>query len=85
MLGRLAVPKIIYGRPVGSPANTSNIGENPNINDLGRDPLDPHPNRPAGLLSKIYLWHIFGPDVICPGQTLTLRLREVLSNPLWQV
>ena len=36
MLGRLAVPKIIliYVRPVGSPENTSNIGENPNINDL---------------------------------------------------
>ena len=28
MLGRLAVPKIIYVRPVGSPENTSNIGEN---------------------------------------------------------
>ena len=34
MLGRLAVPKIIYVRPVGSPENTSNIGENPNINNL---------------------------------------------------
>ena len=27
MLGRSAAPKIIYGRPVGSPENTSNIGE----------------------------------------------------------
>ena len=28
MLGRLAVPKIIYVRPIGSPEkNTSNIGE----------------------------------------------------------
>ena len=34
MLGRLAVPKIIYVRPVGSPENTLNIGENPNINNL---------------------------------------------------
>ena len=34
MLGRLAVPKIIYVRPVGGPENTSNIGENPNINNL---------------------------------------------------
>ena len=34
MIGRLAVPKIIYVRPVGSPGNTSNTGENPNINDL---------------------------------------------------
>ena len=34
MLGRWAVPKIIYVRPVGSPENTSNIGENPNINNL---------------------------------------------------
>ena len=34
MLGRLAVPKIIYVRPVGSPENTSNIGENPNIDNL---------------------------------------------------
>ena len=30
------VPKIIYVRPVGSPENTSNIGENPNINNLLR-------------------------------------------------
>ena len=34
MLGRLAVPTNIYVRPVGSPENTSNIGENPNINNL---------------------------------------------------
>ena len=34
MLGLLAVPKIIYVRPVGSRENTSNIGENPNINNL---------------------------------------------------
>ena len=34
MLGRLAVPKMIYVRPVGGPENTSNIGENPNINNL---------------------------------------------------
>ena len=34
LLGRLAVPKIIYVRPVGSPENTSNIEENPNINNL---------------------------------------------------
>ena len=27
-------PEIIYVRPVGSPENTSNIGENPNINNL---------------------------------------------------
>ena len=34
MLGRLAVPKVIHVRPVGSPENTSNTGENPNINNL---------------------------------------------------
>ena len=34
MLGRLTVPKIIYVRPVGSPENTSNIGENANKNNL---------------------------------------------------
>ena len=34
MLGRLAVPKNIYVRSVGSPENTSNTGENPNINNL---------------------------------------------------
>ena len=34
MLGRVAVPKIIYVRPVGSPENTSDIGEDPNINNL---------------------------------------------------
>ena len=27
-------PKMIYVRPVGGPENTSNIGENPNINNL---------------------------------------------------
>ena len=34
MLGRSAAPKIIYVRTVGGPENTSNIGENPNINNL---------------------------------------------------
>ena len=34
MLGRSAASKIIYVRPAGSPENTSNIGENPNINNL---------------------------------------------------
>ena len=33
MLGRLAVPKTIHVRPVGSPENTSHIGENPNTNN----------------------------------------------------
>ena len=33
MLGLLVVPKIIYVRPVGSPENTSNTGENLNINN----------------------------------------------------
>ena len=34
MLGRSAVPKIIYVRTAAGPENTSNIGENPNINNL---------------------------------------------------
>ena len=34
MLGRSAVPKIIYVRTAVGPENTSNIGENPNINNL---------------------------------------------------
>ena len=34
MLGRSAVPKIIYVRTAGGAENTSNIGENPNINNL---------------------------------------------------
>ena len=34
MLGLLAVPKIIYVRPVGSSENTSNNADNPNINNL---------------------------------------------------
>ena len=34
MLGRSAASNIIYVRPVGSPENTSNIGEKPNINNL---------------------------------------------------
>ena len=34
MLGLSAAPKIICVRPVGGPENTSNIGENPNINNL---------------------------------------------------
>ena len=34
MLGRSAVPKIIYVRTAGGPENTSNVGENRNINNL---------------------------------------------------
>ena len=34
MLGRSAASKITYVRPVGGPENRSNIGENPNINNL---------------------------------------------------
>ena len=34
MLGRSAVPKIIYVMTAGGAENTSNIGENPNINNL---------------------------------------------------
>ena len=34
MLGRLAASKVIYVRPVGGPENTSNIGGNPNVNNL---------------------------------------------------
>ena len=34
MLGRSAASRITYVRPVGGPENTSNIGENPDINNL---------------------------------------------------
>ena len=34
MLGRSAVPKMIFVRTAGGAENTSNIGENPNINNL---------------------------------------------------
>ena len=34
MLGPSAACKSVCVRPVGSPENTSNIGENPNINNL---------------------------------------------------
>ena len=34
MLGRSAVPKIIYVRTADGSENTSNTGENPNINNL---------------------------------------------------
>ena len=54
MLGRLVVPKIIYVRPVGSPENTSNIGENPNMNNLTWPPR-PSPWQPRGIfLSKTF-------------------------------
>ena len=57
MLGRSAASKIIYVRPVGGPENTSNIGEIPNINNW-RDPLDPHPNRPADFfVQKLFMAH----------------------------
>ena len=63
MLGRLTVPKIIYVRPVGSPENTSNIEENPNINNLTWPP-GPSPQQPCGLfLSENYLWHIFSSEM----------------------
>ena len=61
MLGLPAASKIIYVKPVGGPENTSNIGANPNINNLAW-PLDPRPHRPAVVLSKNYLWHSFGSD-----------------------
>ena len=38
MLGRSAAFKITSVRPVGGPENTSNIGENPSINNLARSP-----------------------------------------------
>ena len=34
MLGRSAASKMTYVRPVGGPENTSNLGGNPNINNL---------------------------------------------------
>ena len=34
MLGLPAASKTTYVRPVGGPENTSNIGENPNMNNL---------------------------------------------------
>ena len=55
MLGRSAVPQIIYVRTAGSPENTSSIGENPNIND----PLDPHPNRPRGFFCPKIIYGTF--------------------------
>ena len=58
MLGRLAVPKIAYVRPVGSPENTSSIGENPNINNQTWPPIDPHPNSPRGFfVQKLFMAH----------------------------
>ena len=63
MLGRSAASKIAYVRLVGGPENTSNIGENPNINNLARPPR-PSPNRPADFLSRTYLWHIFGSELL---------------------
>ena len=46
MLGRSAPPNITYVRPVGGPENTSNIGENPNINNLAWPPRpSPYPPR----------------------------------------
>ena len=51
MLGRLAVPKGIYVRPAGGPENTSNIGENPNINS-SQEPLNNAPFLKKGLFSS---------------------------------
>ena len=58
MLGRLAVPKIIYVRPVGSPENTSNTGENPNINNLARPPR-PSPEPPRRFFCPKIIYGAF--------------------------
>ena len=59
MLGRSAVPKIIYVRTAGGPENTSNIGEDPNTNNLMCDPLDPHPNSPRGIFCPKIIYGTF--------------------------
>ena len=57
MLGRSAPPKITYVRPVGGPENTSNIGGNPNVNNLVWPPR-PHPTRPAEIfIQKLFMAH----------------------------
>ena len=73
MLGRSAASKIIYVRLVGSPET--------------RDPLDPHPNRPAEFfVSKNYLWHIFGSEEWLVGKIErgVFQKTDVSSNPTSQ-
>ena len=57
-LGRLAVPKIIYVRPVGGPENTSNIRENPNINNLTGPPR-PSPKPPRRFFCPKIIYGTF--------------------------
>ena len=52
MLGRLAVPKITYVRPVGSPEILQILGKIL-TQVIWRDPLDPHPNHPAEVFVQI--------------------------------
>ena len=62
MLGQSAASKITYVRPVGGPENTSNSGENPNINSLAWPPRPSPEPLHRFFLSKNYLWHIFGSE-----------------------
>ena len=64
MLGRLAVPKIIYVRLVGSPENTANIGQNPNINNLAWSPR-PSPEPPCRFFVQKIIYGTFSGLNIC--------------------
>ena len=73
MLGLPAASKITYARPVGGLENTSNIGDDANINNLAWPPRpSPEPSR-----------RFFGPKLIY-GTFLALKLpweRARPSNP----
>ena len=58
MLGGAAASKFSYIRPVSGPENTSNIGENPNINNSVPLTL----TALADFLSSDDLWRTFGSD-----------------------
>ena len=74
MLGWSAASKITYVRPVGGPENTSNIGENPNINSLASPPR-PSPEPPRRFFCPKM---IYGPFSGLTFWLLTLGMLPIL-------
>ena len=56
LFGRSVASKIIYVRPVGSPENTLNIGDIPNINNLAC-PWTLTLTAPPNILQKLFVPH----------------------------
>ena len=73
MLGRSAVPKFMYLRPVGGPEGTSNTEGNPNINSLVW-PARLSPQQPLWILDPQTIYGTFSASNF--GQTIPLTIQS---------